>query len=344
VREVPAPGRGRATSFDIAYMAGVSQPTVSRALRGSSRVSEATRLRIEAIAQQLNYRVDRNASALRTGHTDTLALLFFEDEPSDPSSINPFFLGLLGSVTRGAANQGYDLLVSFQQLSTDWHRDYEDQRRADGLILLGYGDYTVYRERLAQLVAAGTHFVRWGSVEEGEAGITIGSDNRAGGRLAAQHLVARGRRRLAFLGDPSDHYPEFRDRFRGLVEALQEAGRSAEVPAAPAMSSEADGEAAMERVLAVGAAPDAVFAASDLIALGALRALARARLRVPQDVALVGFDDIPAASTASPPLTTVAQDTGAAGHVLVDALLARLRGEPVANRTLPVALKVRQSS
>src|SRR3954464_3008694 len=156
------------TSFDIAFLAGVSQPTGSRALRGSPGVSPEKRKRIEDIARQLNYRVDKNASNLRSQHSNTLALLLFEDPTPDDSQINPFFLSMLGSITRASARQGYDLLISFQQLSKDWQQDYEDSRKADGIILLGYGDYEEYRPRLERLIERGAHFVRWGSATEGE--------------------------------------------------------------------------------------------------------------------------------------------------------------------------------
>ena len=189
---------GKATSFDIAQLAGVSQPTVSRALRGSPTVSEQTRKRIEAIAQQLNYKVDKNASNLRLQATRTLALLFFEDPTPDETGINPFFLSMLGSLTRTCAHRGYDLLISFQQLSSNWHVDYEDSRKADGIILLGYGDYELYRAKLEQLVEQGTHFVRWGLVGgQDEMGTTIGCDNLDGGRLAAEHLITHGRKNIA---------------------------------------------------------------------------------------------------------------------------------------------------
>ena len=208
------------TSFDIAHIAGVSQPTVSRALSGSPMVSEATRLRIEAIARQLNYKVDKAASSLRKRRSDTLALLFFEDPTTDESLINPFFVAMLGSITRAAKRSGYDLLVSFQQLSDNWHTDYEDSHKADGIILLGYGDWELYRERIVQLAAQGTHFARWGSVDGADVpGSTIGSDNVAGGRMAAEHLIGLGRQRIAFLGHASSHYPEFEARHRG-VDAL----------------------------------------------------------------------------------------------------------------------------
>ena len=146
---------------DIAHLAGVSQPTVSRALRGSPMVNAETRERILRIARELNYKVDKNASSLRLRNAGTLALLFFEDPTNDDSLINPFFHSMLGSITRACALHGQDLLVSFQQLSTDWQADYEDSNKADGIILLGYGDYHESRDRLQRLVEQGTHFVRW---------------------------------------------------------------------------------------------------------------------------------------------------------------------------------------
>jgi len=335
----------KATSFDIAHLAGVSQPTVSRALRGSPTVSEATRARIQAIARQLNYTVDRAASNLRSGQTRTLALLIFQDPTPDATVINPFFLAMIGPMIASCAEHGYDLLVSFQQASSDWHAEYEDGHRADGLILLGYGDYAAYRSRLDALVAQGTHFIRWGSVQPGQAGHTVGCDNFAGGQAATRHLLALGRRRVAFLGRADDHYPEFQDRYRGVLAALAEAG----VPPDPALqvdalSTEEDGTLAAERLVARAGGFDAVVAASDLIALSAMRVLAAAGLDVPGDVALVGFDDIPAAGLANPPLTTVAQDTAAAGRTLVELLLGRIRGEVGGGVILPTRLVVRQSS
>ncbi len=336
----------KATSFDIAELAGVSQPTVSRALSGSGTVSEATRKRIEAIARQLNYKVDKNASSLRRRQSETLALLLFEDPTSDESMINPFFLSMLGSITRTCAKRGYDLLISFQQMSANWHVDYEDSCKADGLILLGYGDYEVYRARIEQLVEQGTHFVRWGSVQPDQPGVTIGCDNVQGGREAAAHLIARGRRRIAFLGEANSRYPEFLDRYRGYCLAHHDAG----LPPPPltfqadAITTEQSGQDAMRRILLRGDPPDAVFAASDLIAIGAMHALAEAGLSIPDDVAVVGFDDITAASLANPPLTTVAQDARRAGEMLVDALLAQLRGETTQGATLPARLVVRPST
>jgi DNA-binding LacI/PurR family transcriptional regulator len=333
------------TSFDIAQRAGVSQPTVSRALRGDPTVSEATRKRIEAIAAQLNYKVDKNASSLRSRHTNTLALLFFEDPTPDDSLINPFFLSMLGSIARTCALRGYDLLTSFQQLSSNWHVDYEDSHKADGIILLGYGDYETYRARLEQLEAQGTHFVRWGSVQTGQPGTTIGCDNVRGGRDAGAHLIGLGCRRIAFLGQVSSHSPELADRYRGVCSAMLEAGIDPD-PAlqADAITTEASGYEAAIELLRRGVAFDAVFAGSDLIAIGAMRALEEAGLNVPGDVSIVGFDDIPAASLSHPPLTTIAQDYAKAGAMLVDTLLRQIRAQPVEAAMLPPRLVVRRST
>jgi DNA-binding LacI/PurR family transcriptional regulator len=333
------------TSFDIAYLAGVSQPTVSRALRGSPMVSLETRKRIEEIARQLNYRVDKNASNLRSQHSNTLALLLFEDPTPDDSQINPFFLSMLGSLTRASARQGYDLLISFQQFSKDWQQDYEDSRKADGIILLGYGDYEEYRPRLVRLVEQGTHFVRWGPVLEGQPGVSVGCDNLQGGYDVTRHLLGTGRRSIAFLGNASTHYPEFFDRYRGYERALMEA-RAATSSAlqVDAITTEESGFQAASELLRRGAKFDAIVAASDLIAIGALRALADAGLEVPRQVAVTGFDDIPTASLTHPPLTTVMQDTRRAGELLVESLLRQIAGDPVSNSVIPTKLVIRKSA
>ncbi|MEO8671610.1 MAG: LacI family DNA-binding transcriptional regulator [Tahibacter sp.] len=337
--------KGKVTSFDIAYRAGVSQATVSRALRGSSAVTLKTRRRIAAIAKELNYKVDKNASNLRRQHSVTLALLLFEDPTSDDSLINPFFLSMLGSITHACAKQGYDLLVSFQQLSEDWHADYQDSHKADGLILLGYGDYVTACSKLEHLVEQGTHFVRWGAVVEGQPGLSIGCDNVQGGRAVTGHLLSLGRRRIAFIGDISPHCPEFFERYVGYKEALLGAGLAIEpsLQVDAADSTELVGHAALGELLGRNEPFDAVFAASDLLAIGAIRALAERGFVVPGQIAVVGFDDIPMASFVNPPLTTVLQDTKRAGELLVESLLRRIRGEEVGSIMLPARLAIRRS-
>ncbi len=337
---------GRPTSFDIAYAAGVSQPTVSRALRGDRSVSRATRERIEAIARDLNYTVDKNASSLRSQRSNTIALLFFEDPTPDDSMINPFFLAMLGSITRATANRGLDLLISFQRLEDDWHVRYQDSHRADGLILLGYGDWTLYQQRLEQLRRQGTHFARWGSVSSDAIdGGTVGSDNQEAGRIAGAHLIDRGRKHIAFLGHADAHYPEFASRYEGLCAAIHDAGMEPDSALQhDALTSEEAGYDAARTLIASGVPFDAIFAASDLIAIGAMRALAATGRSVPGDVAVMGFDDIPAASLTRPPLTTVMQDIKGAGERLVDTLLADIDGLPRPDPRLPTRLVVREST
>jgi len=337
--------KGKPTSLDVAYLAGVSQPTVSRALRGDPAVNAATRRRIVDVARQLNYRLDKNASSLRLHEAHTLALLFFEDPTADDSRINPFFHAMLGSITRACAVHGYDLLVSFQQLSADWQADYEDSHKADGLILLGYGDYLQSGPQLRQLAEQGTHFVRWGAALPGQPGISIGSDNFQGGLDITAHLLAQGCRKIAFLGHADGHYPEFFERWRGYAHALKIAGIDIN-PAlqADAITTEHAGYNAAKILPERDIDVDAICAASDLIAIGAMRALRESGRRVPDEIAVTGFDDIPLAATITPALTTVQQDTRQAGTLLVDSLIALIHGKPVDNKTIPVELIVRDSS
>jgi DNA-binding LacI/PurR family transcriptional regulator len=188
--------------------------------------------------------------------------------------------------------------------------------------------------------------VRWGAVLPDQPDVSIGCDNLQGGQAVAAHLLQQGCRRIAFLGDASSHYPEFFDRYRGYVVALQEAGIEADaaLQVDAAESTEQAGYEALEKLLERSVPFDAVFAASDLIAIGAMRALADHGIKVPEHVAVAGFDDIPMARFLNPPLTTVLQDTKLAGEALVDNLLRLIRREPVETQLLPVKLVVRRSS
>jgi DNA-binding LacI/PurR family transcriptional regulator len=331
--------------MDIAYLAGVSQPTVSRALRGSSMVHPDTRKRIEQIARDLNYSVNKSAASLRRQQSNTLALLFFEEPGSDGSHINPFFLAMLESITRACSERGYDLLVSFQKMTDNWHIRYLDSNRADGLILLGYGDYLEYQSHLQSLVQQNTPFVRWGSVSDGGVGTVLGSDNIQGGKMAATELIKTGCKHIAFIGNASSNYPEFNDRYRGFMLAHQDAG----IPLGytrqiNALSNEQEGYNATHILLSNTAPLDGIVAASDLIAIGAMRALRERGMTVPEQVGVVGFDDIPAASLTSPSLTTVSQDLTAAGAALVDTLLATIEDELVLSKAYPTHLVIRQST
>ncbi|QBY04328.1 LacI family transcriptional regulator [Thalassotalea sp. HSM 43] len=335
----------KATSFDIAYRAGVSQSTVSRALRNSPLVNEETRLKIQAIAKELNYKVDKNASSLRSQESKTLALLLFEDPTSDDSQINPFFMTMLGSITRASAHRGYDLLVSFQQMDSDWHSDYEDTNKADGIILLGYGDYVDYKEKLVQLHAQGTHFVRWGAEVKDMNIATLGCDNVHGGYQVTEHLLKQNRKTCAFVGTASRRAPEFFDRYKGHCQALSDAGIQVDAELQrDAISTEEAGFAATMALLESDKSIDALFAASDLIAIGAIRAIREKGLQVPEDIAVAGFDDIAIAQFTRPSLTTAKQDTLLAGEMLVDNVLGLINGQPPQTTLLPSQLVVRDSS
>jgi len=333
----------RPTSRDIARLAEVSQATVSRALRNSPLVKPETRERIASIARQLHYRADRNAAGLRSRRSQTLALLLFEESVVD-AQINPFFLSMLGHITRATARRGLDLLVSFQQLSDDPYTDYQLSNRADGLILLGYGDYVVSMPRLRRLVDSGANFVIWGPVIDGMPGQYVCSDNAGGAELATRHLLGLGRRRVAYIGSWTDHWPEFQQRWIGYERALRQAGLEPETTLqVEAQSSEQEGYAAACRLLDAGARFDAVFAASDLIAVGVIGALRDRGLRVPDDVGVVGFDDIAAAAHFNPPLTTVQQDTRRAAEMLVENLIRIIAGESIESALIEPHLIVRAS-
>lgn len=335
--------KDKATSFDIAHLAGVSQSTVSRALNNSPLVNQETKDKIRAIAKEINYKVDKNASNLRKQRSATLALLLFEDPTTDDSHINPFFLSMLGSITRASSRQGYDLLVSFQQLSDDWHADYEDSHKADGIILLGYGDYVDYQDKLNSLQEQQTQFVLWGATDKDRNHIGISSDNFQGGYTVAKHLIAQGRKNIAFIGGASSHCPEFLARYKGVCQCLADHDLTRQVLQLDAITTQESGYQTCKEMLAEHARPDAIVCASDLIAIGAMRAVQDSGLSVPEDIAVVGYDDLPAADFANPGLTTVNQDTTRAGELLVESLVKSINGESVTNQQIPGKLVIRQS-
>ena len=332
------------TSRDIAERAGVSQATVSRALRNSPLVRPETRERIQQIARELHYFVNKNAAGLRTHHSNTIALLIFDDSKTVTSQLNLFFLSMLDSIMRSAARHGYDILVSLQQLSDDWHIQYRASQRADGLILLGYGDYLDYREKLDALAEADTHFMIWGPIVRDQPGHSIGCDNESGGRPAAEHLLRLGRRRVAFIGSANSGSPEFAARYEGYAATLASAGMGPDPGlTATAGNSEREGYAAVRRLLARGARFDGIFAVTDLVAIGAMRALADAGLRVPADVSVVGFDDMPLAAHVTPSLTTVRQDVSVAADAMVRSIVGLIEGHPVESTLITPRLVIRES-
>lgn len=332
------------TSFDIAHLAGVSQSTVSRALNNSELVNPETRQKVQAIAKQLNYQVDKNASNLRRQRSGTIALLLFEDQTSDDSLVNPFFLAMLGSITRSCSLRGYDLLVSFQNLDHNWHAEYEDSNKADGLILLGYGDYRAYEGKLTQLRQQHTHVMRWGAPVNKYPGISIGCDNVNGCKEITIHLVKHGYKKLVFIGDIGQKAPEFQGRYEGFLQGINWAeshGFNVTHQQINAESTEQAGQQGTESMLTT--LPDAIVCAADIIAVGVLKTLAEKGLNVPHDVAVVGFDNIQLAAYTNPGLTTVQQNTNQAGETLVENLLLAIEGHTTQDHLMPTKLIIRQS-
>jgi DNA-binding LacI/PurR family transcriptional regulator len=332
------------TSRDIADLAGVSQATVSRALRNSPLVREETRSRIQQIARELNYFVNRNAAGLRTQQSNTIALLLFDETDGTDKRMNLFFMSFLDNIARAAARYGYDVLLSLQQLTDDWHIEYQASHRADGLILLGYGDYLEYREKLTALARANTRFMIWGPIVKDQPGHSFGCNNEHGGFKAIQHLLQLGRQNIAFIGNTSRGSPEHASRYAGYVRALTGAGiePNADLCCA-ADNSETLGYQAAQQLLRSGKPFDAIFAVTDLIAIGAMRAIKDTGLRIPEDVAIVGFDDMPLAAHVTPALTTMQQNSQIAAEGLVKGVVGLIKGEPVESALMEPELIVRES-
>lgn len=333
-------GKDELTMADLARLAGVSEATVSRALAESPLVNPRTRERIKMLARKHNYVLNTRARNFRMKRTGTInAVIPVESELDQPIS-DPFFMELLGAVADALNARGHDLLLSRVDVrGPEWPRIVHDPSRADGAIVIGQSDQ---HEVLNRLADEGLPFVVWGGRLPDQRYCTVGCDNVAAGELATAHLLAHGRRRIAFFG--MREMPEVELRWRGHVRALADAGLAPD----PALEcrirfTAAEAEKATADLLAGGAAPDAIFATSDLLAMAAIKALSGRGVRVPEDIAVVGFDDIRLARWYSPPLTTISQHIGQGGRLLVDILMARLAGKKVTPTMLVPELVVRAS-
>jgi len=234
-------------------------------------------------------------------------------------------------------SRGHDLLLT-RVIPADagWLDRLVDSGRIDGAIVIGQSNQSAVLERVG---ARYLPLVVWG--ERNERYCTVGSDNAAGGAVAAQHLIARGRRRIAFLGHPG--VPEIGERWRGCRETCAEMG-VAPPELVPVHLTAAESHEMLAVWLAHGNAPDGLVAASDVVAMSALRAVVEAGLRVPADVAIVGFDDVTMAAHTTPPLTTVRQDVARGAALMVEHLFRRLGGEATESVTLAPELIVRGSA
>jgi DNA-binding LacI/PurR family transcriptional regulator len=337
------PRNFRVTSFDVAAEAGVSQSTVSRALAGDPVVSEATRLRVAEAARKLNYFVDENAARLRTGRTATLAVVVICRPGEDRKDLNPFHSALLASVCGAASLRGYETLVSFQDGPGNFNGRYQEQRKADGLVVIGTTENYAAWDYFRELGQSGIAWVCWGAPFDDVPWIR--SDNRDGGRLAARHLLDAGYRRIVCIGSETSPQRQFKERFEGYAEELRAAGLEPVLAAIDkGLPREEQGRRAVGSLIAAGTPFDALFAVCDPVALGALDALHAQGLAVPGEVGLIGFDGIRAGAHASPPLTTIEPDFRTAGTTLVDKLLAGIAGEQHEQHRVPVRLLVREST
>lgn len=326
---------------DIAELAGVSKATASRALRNSPLVNESTREKVRAVAQKHSFRVDTRARNLRLQRTHAIAAIMHLDPDSGQALSDPFLLDLIGSIANELAEQDYDLLLSTSRsFDADQSAGYVETKKADGLIIIGQGkDYM----EINTMTDRGAPVVVWGAKVADQPYCTVGSDNFRGGYLATDHLLSCGRKRIVFLGDAL--HPEIQQRYAGYERALRDQGIPIEetLKVSAAFSSES-GFVQTAKLLKDDISFDAMFCVSDSIALGALKALKEHNVDVPARVAVIGFDDSPAASYSHPALSTVRQNTKLGGKILAEKILRIIHNERPESAILETSLVVREST
>lgn len=331
----------RVTSFDVAEYAGVSQSTVSRALSGSSVISEATRDKVLGAAQELGYYVDERAARLRRGHTGTLATVVICKPNSGARDVNPFAYALLGGICAAASERGLEVLVSLQSEEDRLFGHYVERGQAEGMIVIGTTANRKAWDYFRHVGEATQPVAYWGS-PLGDLD-WVSSDNEAGARLAAEHLVERGCKNLIVVGSHTSAQRQFGERVDAFITRAKELGVSAELTAIePGGARREQGRMAVENLLESGQDFDGIFAVCDALAFGVMDALQAVGRSVPDHVKLVGFDGIPASELTTPPLSTIEPDLDQAGRLLVEAV-ADGSEEPSVRR-VPVKLLVRGSS
>ena len=321
---------GALTMADLARLAGVSKITVSRALSENGIVAAGTRDKVRALAAEHGYKLNVSARNLRLRQSHTIAVIV-EMKPSvnRPMS-DPYPLELLGGIAQELATANYSVLLTTRPGALA-----PAVQAADAVILLGQGAkqqavHLFDRLRLPMVV--------WGAPSADDAHVVVGSDNRQGGAAVAERFVSLGRHHPVFLGD-TDH-AEMAERHAGFVKHLKTHGIAPIIIDHKAFTAESGFEA-VAGLLRRKVRFDAVFAISDLLAMGAVRALVEAGLRVPEDVTVIGYDDTPLGAAFIPPLTSVHQNWHEGGVLLARKALALFRGEKVASETLPSRLVVR---
>jgi DNA-binding LacI/PurR family transcriptional regulator len=317
---------GQPTLEQVAALAGVSRATVSRVVNGSPRVSPERRALVEQAIGKLGYVPNRAARSLVTRRSDSVALVVFE--PEARVFAEPFFAGMARGVASALAATDLQLVLLMAQDPAQRERvvRYIVNHHADGVLLASLHGEDPLPRRLAD---AGVPTVLMGRPAGRVAASYVDADNRGGAREAVAYLAANGRQRIATITGTQD-LSVGRDRLDGYQDALRAAGLPVDMRLVePGDFSEESGHRAMAALLDREPDLDAVFAASDLMALGAMRVLKDTGRKVPEQVAVVGFDDSVLARHAEPQLTTVRQPVEEMGRQMTRLLLAKLAGEAV---------------
>lgn len=333
---------GQPTLEAVAARAGVSRATVSRVVNGSPRVSEAARRAVERAVEELGYVPNHAARSLVTRRTQSLALVIAE--PEDRLFTDPFFAGIVRGVSRELARAEHQLVLLMRRSDAEHERleRYLGNGHVDGVMIVSlHGDdpLPARLERRSVPVVMGGRPQRTGSLRY------VDVDNVEGARSAVGRLLELGRRRIATITGPPDMAASA-DRFEGYRLALAGAGLAVDDELVVGGTFERDsGADAMGTLLRRCPDVDAVFAASDLMAAGALATLEAAGRGVPDDVALVGFDDTFVARSTRPQLTTVRQPIERMGAEMARLLLAAVEGRALPDHVLlPTELVVRESA
>jgi LacI family transcriptional regulator len=334
---VPKRSDSPATIKDVAREAGVSVASVSRALNGHDNVTPETRARIEGIARALHYMPHAAARSLITRRTDTIGAVL-------PDLYGEFFSELIRGMDVAARRAGLHLLVSSSHGSAGEAAFAlrSLQGRVDGLLVMSpYADAPLLAANLPRQLPA----VLMNTDIAGARYPALNIDNQAGAYAMVKHLVERGFRRIALIAGPEQNF-DAQERRRGYAQALADLLPGSVQRIYSGDFTEASGYAVAQRLRSENSRPDALFAANDAMALGCLFALNEAGVRVPQDIAVVGFDDIPMARYAAPPLTTVRVRIAELGERAMTRLIAAIEQpehDEAAAEVLACELVVRQS-
>lgn len=330
------------TLDDIARLAKVSKSTVSRALSNSPLISKETVERIQGIARKHHFSINVSARNLRVRQSHTIAFVIPDEKAKFFSPESLFGFEIIGGIGNELRSLGYDLLLAnVNPLDPTSIKSYFDSARVDGFILLS--SHTS-QATIEKLIEVGAPFITWEVPMSNYQYCSVSGDNITGGALATRHLIQIGRQRVAFLGGAPEDL-SVQHRFTGYEIALREAGRSVvQKRVVYGDYSYASGLDAMKRLLKQSPDLDAVFVNSDLMAIAAIKVLLESGRRVPEDVAVVGYDDVSIAMYNNLPLTTIRQNVPMAGSLLAQNLIRYIKTGEVTNVTTSVELVIRKSA